>query len=215
MVSTSYSSQLVLVSLTDTSRLVHGSFLLMVYNLVFVCWFSGLVSLHVSPLRVKFFPCSFIVLLDVFSVGFQSQLFGGLFLLCRGWGSWCGAQIPHSEKIHTLVSLPNCRSPTPWLGCGLFLAKHLLPVLMLSFYSLLWRLCSPSCQISFQRNYSTCRCTFVLSVREGVSLRSSYTAILNPPTQTILIRHLCWQLVSYLLKGIFQKKIVKLFSYTY
>lgn len=56
------------------------------FNLVFVCWFSGLVSLHVSPLRVKFFPCSFIVLLDVFSVGFSKPAVWGFVSPMQGLG---------------------------------------------------------------------------------------------------------------------------------
>ena len=84
---------------------------------------------------------------------------------------------------------------------------------MLSIYPLLWRLCLSSCQISFQRNYSTCNCIFVVSVRGSefrISLHchreSSYPNNFNKAFV---------QTIDFFLTGIFQKKIVYLFSYIY
>lgn len=61
----------------DTSRLISGfpSMVHALFKLVFLCWFGGQVSLHVSPLRVVFCPCSSTVFPDVFPIGIQSQVF--------------------------------------------------------------------------------------------------------------------------------------------
>lgn len=56
------------------------------FNLVFLHWLSGQVNLR-EPFRKEFFiSCSSIALLDVFLIGFQSQVFWGLIFAVQDRG---------------------------------------------------------------------------------------------------------------------------------
>lgn len=78
MVPTSDSFQWVPLSLTDASRLVHWSLLPVVYKLFNLLLCAGFQVWCVCMRALQtlgFVPCSFIVLLDTFSIGSQSHLF--------------------------------------------------------------------------------------------------------------------------------------------
>lgn len=114
-----------------------------------------------------FIPYSSMVFLNVILVGFQSQTFGGLVspvqVLRVGVPSMEHKPLTSQEKISYSGISPNCRSLH--LRQGVYLP--LLPVLMLSFYPLLWRPCSSSFQVSFRENDFICNCRFVVSVGGG------------------------------------------------
>ena len=116
-----------------------------------------------KPFKSGFFiPCSSIGSLDIFPVGFQSQVFWGLVSPVQDL-------LLYSENNHNFVILPDCGLLR--LGRAFFLGESvslfLLPISMLFFYPLLWRLCSSRFQVPFRENYSICGCGFVVSVGEG------------------------------------------------
>ena len=136
-------------------------------------WFSVWASWH-KPFKNRFsIPCSSIVFPGMSSIAFQSQVFWGLASPVQDLGVGMPdvklKSLLLRENIHTFVIPPNCRLPQ--LGCGFFLGKPIclpfLPILMLSFYPWLWRLCLSSFQIPFRGCYSIHGCRFVVSVGGG------------------------------------------------
>lgn len=115
-------------------------------------------SVHKPFKSEVFIPCSSIIFLDVFPTGFQSQLFLGLSSLCWIVGVWTSdvelRSLTPQGKGHTFEFLPDCG--LPWLECSFSLGESvsmfLPPILMLSFYSLLWKLFSYSFSGPFQKD---------------------------------------------------------------
>lgn len=121
----------------------------------------------------------------MFPLDFQSQVFRRLVSPVQDLGVWVPnvevGSLASQEKDSYLAVLPHCGSQQ--LGCGFFLGKPIsltcLPILMLSFYSFLWRLCPSSFQLPFQGNYFIYSFRHVMSWEE-VNLLSSYAATLTP-----------------------------------
>lgn len=86
------------------------------------------------------------------------------------------------EEFHTFDIPPNC--DLPQLGYGFIfwwiLCLSFFSLLMLSFYPLLWKLCSLNFQVFFRGNYYLCSCRFVVSMAWEMSSGSCHAAILNP-----------------------------------
>lgn len=103
-----------------------------------------------------------------------------------------------SEKIHSSVCVPSELQIT-MAGCVFFLDN-----LYLYLSCLFW--CCPFILYYRDSVYPVVRflskgiiphvVVYLLCLWEGVSLESPYIAIVNLPIQTILIRHLCKQLIS-------------------
>lgn len=92
--------------------------------------------------------------------------------------------LPPQGKDPYFWDSSQCGSPQ--LGCGFILGEilspPLLPVLMLSSYLLLWRLCF---QVPFQESYPICSCRFVLSFRGG-AFRTFLSCHLEPSSLSYL-----------------------------
>lgn len=111
---------------------------------------------------------SSVVFLNILSVGFQRQVFWEFCLLYRIWDAWYGAWIPPQGKDQTFVLLPTMDFPV-W-GMDFILVRlslPLLPILMLSFHSPLWTLCSSSFQVPLWGNHFVCICRFIVSMGTG------------------------------------------------
>lgn len=126
--------------------------------------FSGQVSIHTSPLRAGFLFYSFP---GHIPHSFSKPGIWGAHFSCarsKGWGAWCRAWILHREKPIPLwhVLVVNHRSWRPVFFLGKTVSLPLLPVSLLSFYPLLWKLCWSSFQVPFQRNCSSCHCRFTV-----------------------------------------------------
>lgn len=118
------------------------------FKLVFLHWFLVWVSVWWSFKSRFSIPCSFLVFLKVIFIDFQSLVCWGLVYPVQDLRIW----VPDMElvplilweKFTLLKSLPIVTHHS-W---GLFYSLAslyfcpLLPILLLSFYSLLWRLCS-------------------------------------------------------------------------
>ena len=123
-----------------------------------------------------FIPCSSVVFLDIYPIGFQSQMFWELLSPVQDLGAGMTDMALNPLllrlKIHIFVILPNCGF-LRW--CGFVLDEIIsLPFLLiskLSIYPLLWRLCSSSFQVPYHGIYSICSCRFVVSLGGGGEFR--------------------------------------------
>ena len=125
-------------------------------------WVLRWMSLHVSPLRANFsVPTSFCWFSKPKVLGTHLSSAG-----CKRWGTWCGARTPSSSGRSSIfvrsVVLVGCCARGEVFGETALLT--LLPILMWSFYPLLWRWCLASVQVFFR---SICSCRFGVSMGGG------------------------------------------------
>lgn len=126
------------------SPVVHELFSLVFlhsFHVVGIVWGS-----FVSKISV---PWSSVVFLHAFSVGFQSQVFWGLVSLVQHLR--VGVPVVELEPLPPQEKDPYLCGPSQ-LGCGFYLGETVFlpfpPILILSFYSLFWRLRSSNFQVA-------------------------------------------------------------------